>query len=75
MALPNQDDVTLQLADQENWTPATLAKAKRHFFAFVRAGLGAGADATMTRRKNEDEISVLFVRFLGNEAQQPDSLT
>ncbi|CDS42794.1 protein KTI12 [Echinococcus multilocularis] len=75
VALPNQEDVVLQLAYQETWTPAILAKAKRHFFAFVRSGLGASADTRVTRRTSEDEISALFVRFLGTEAQQLASLT
>ncbi|VDM32960.1 unnamed protein product [Hydatigera taeniaeformis] len=68
-ALPNQEDVILQLPSQETWTPATLAKAKRHFFAFIRS------EARLAKLTNEDEISVLFVRFLGNETQRLTSLT
>lgn len=71
MRLPNQEDVALQLATNlEAWTPITLAKAKRNFLAFVRSGLGAGVDSRVAKRANEDEVSVLFVRFLSNEAQR-----
>ena len=75
MTLPNQDDVALELANHETWTPAALAKAKRHFIAFVRSGLGAGVDARVTKRTSEDEVSALFVHFLGNEAHRSNFLT
>ncbi|KAM7537495.1 hypothetical protein Aperf_G00000061670 [Anoplocephala perfoliata] len=71
MCLPDQEDVTLQLATNlEAWTPTTLIKAKHNFLAFVRSGLGAGVDSRVTKHANEDEVSALFVRFLSNEAQR-----
>lgn len=75
MSLPNQEEVTLELNGQETWTPTTLSKAKRHFLAFVRSGLGAGVDARVTKRTTEDEVSALFVRFLENEAHRSAFLT
>ncbi len=75
VCLPNQEDVTLELANQEVWTATTLAKAKRHFLGFVRSGLGAGVEARVTKRTTEEEASALFIRFLGNEAQRSAFLT
>lgn len=78
LRLPNQEDAVLDLANntkEEAWTPATLAKAKRNFLGFVRFGLGAGVTARVTNQTSEEEVSALFVRFLGNEAQKPAFLT
>uniref|UniRef100_A0A5K3EII9 Protein KTI12 homolog n=1 Tax=Mesocestoides corti TaxID=53468 RepID=A0A5K3EII9_MESCO len=66
VSLPNHEYASLQLGGQEAWTPTTLAKAKRHFLAFVRSGFGAG----VTKQTTEEQVCVLFIRFLANEGQK-----
>lgn len=72
LSLPGEQASTLLLSEG-GWTNVILAKAKRHFLAYLRVRAG-GANAT-DNRTTEAEASGLFLRFLGNEAHRSAFLT
>lgn len=66
MCLPNQEEVSLQLAGSlQPWNQATLAKAKRNFLTFLKSG-----QRITPSKANEEEMCTMFVHFLNSEAQR-----